>query len=147
MQENNAFMQDAYRQYTTAIAQVARESQMRCEKAQRDYTAAVKKACESNESEQFLEDAFRNYMRAILEAWSAEEAQRQTLKAHLEYVEEVCGPAASQLNFEERRTSYERMLRDALAPEIAPQCLEAYRQYVQALKNTAVRLQQQAESA
>lgn len=147
MQEDNAFMQEAYRQYRTAIAQVARESQMRCEKAQRDYTAAVKDACDSSGSEQFLEDAFRNYMRAILESWSAEEAEQQTLKAHLQYVEEVCGPAASRLNFEERRTSYERTLRDALSPEIAPRCLEAYREYVKALKNAAVRLQQQAEGA
>ena len=139
MEENNAFMQEAYRQYMTAIAQVARESQMRCEKAQRDYTAAVKDACDSPGSEQFLEDAFRNYMRAILEAWSVEEAEQQTLKAHLEYVQEVCGPAANRLDFEERRTSYERTLRDALSPEIASECLEAYREYVQALKSTVER--------
>src|ERR1044072_2518882 len=101
MQEDNAFMQEAYRQYIKVIEQVAQESQMRCEKAQRDYTAAVKKACEANESEQCLEDAFRNYMRAILEAWSAEEAEQQTLKAHLEYVKEACGPVASQRNFDE----------------------------------------------
>jgi hypothetical protein len=147
MQEDNAFMQEAYRQYIKVIEQVAQESQMRCEKAQRDYTAAVTKACEANESEQCLEDAFRNYMRAILEAWSAEEAEQQTLKAHLEYVKEACGPAASQLNFDERRSSYERTLRDALSPEIAPQCLDAYREYVQALKNVAERLQQHAEGA
>ena len=143
MQDDNAFMQEAYRQYINVIAQVARKSQMRCEEAQRDYTAAVKKACESNESEQFLEDAFRNYMRAILEAWSAEEAEQQTLKAHLKYVQEMCGPAANGLNF----GSYERTLRDALSPEIAPQCLDAYREYVQALKRVAERFQQQAEGA
>lgn len=147
MQEDNAFMQEAYRQYIKVITQVARESQMRCEKAQRDYAVAVKKACESNESEQCLEDAFRNYMRAILEAWSAEEAEQQTLKAHLEYVEEACGRAASRVNLETQRSSYERTLRDALAPEIAPHCLDAYREYVQALKSAAERFQQQAGGA
>ena len=75
-------------------------------------------------------------MRAILEAWSAEEAEQQTLKAHLEYVQEACG-----------QSRYEQTLRDALSPEIAPQCLDAYREYVQALKHATERFQQRAEGA